>query len=213
MSKKMTLLALAVAALFGLPGAASAQEIHLSGVTSFSGSSGASSLQTSGEPTISCTAKTVSGSFNTGSTTTGTYTIVDSGCTAAFFGIKANCNTSGASSGTLTEHGIFHAITLPSSKTAYMYTLEATTIICAGFSNTTVAGTVIGTITSPACGVSSKSLTLVFNASGSTQEHKSYTGVNYNLTAQTGAGSKVEAGLTTGTITLTSSTSGTLECT
>lgn len=211
MSKKIMLLALAVAALFALPSAASAQEAHISGITSFAGSGGASTLQASGEPTITCTKTSVTGSFNAGSTTTATYTMDLTGCTAEFFGIKANCNTSGAASGTIASHGISHVVTVPKG-VAYLWTDDPTTIICAGFSNSKVSGNVIGRITSPACGASSKTFTVVFASSGSTQELLEYTGVKYDLTAQTGSGSLVTAGLNS-TITLESSTSGTLECT
>jgi hypothetical protein len=212
MSKKIMLLALAVAALFALPSVASAQEAHISGVSNFTGSGGAGSLQATGEPTISCTASTNTGKFDTGSTTTGTITLDFTGCTATFFGIKANCNTSGGASGTIASSGTFHVITT-NNKPGILVTPVATTIICAGFSNTTVEGKIIGTITSPACGVASKTITTVFTSSGSTQEDKSYTGVNYNLTAQTSGGSKVESGLTSGNVTLNSTTAGTVECT
>ena len=55
MSKKMMLLALAVAALFAIPSAASAQEIHFNGVTTFTGSGPAGFLTAANEPKISCT--------------------------------------------------------------------------------------------------------------------------------------------------------------
>jgi hypothetical protein len=212
MSMKTMLLPLAVAAMLLLPAAASAQEVHVTGLASFSGSGGAGTLQASGEPTISCTALSVSGSFDSGSTTTGKFTLDFTGCSAEFFGIKANCNTSGAASGTIASSGTFHLITV-NSKPGALATPVSTTVVCSGFSNTTVAGNFIATVTSPACGASSKSLGVVAKSSGATQEHKSYTGVNYNLTAQTGSGSKVEAGINTGTVTLNASTSGTLECT
>jgi hypothetical protein len=211
MTKKTMLLAFALSALIALPSVASAQEIHISGVTTFSGSSGAGTFQASGEPTISCTAGTATGSFDAGSTTTGKLTGDATGCTAEFFGIKANCNTSGGASGTISSSGAFHLITV-NNKPGILGTPVATTVICAGFSNITVSGNLIGTITSPACGSKSKTLTVATKSSGSTQEDKSYTGVNYNLTTQTGSGAKVEAGLT-GTATLQSATEGTLECT
>ena len=211
MSKKIMLLALAVAALFALPSVASAQEAHVKGITNFTGHAPAGTLAASGEPTIACTTTTVTGSFDSGSTTTGKITLDFTGCTAEFFGIKANCNTSGAASGTILSSGAFHIITV-SNKPGILVTPATTTIICAGFSNTTVAGNIIGTITSPACGASSTTLVTAFSATGSTQNHLEYTGVKYDLTAQTGSGSKVTSGLTS-TATLTSPTAGTLECT
>jgi hypothetical protein len=211
MTKKSTLLALAVAALFALPAGASAQEVHISGISSFTGSSGVGTFTASSEPTITCTAGTATGKFDTGSTTTGTITGDATGCTAEFFGIKGNCNTSGAASGTIASSGAFHLITV-NNKPGILGTPVATTVICAGFSSITVSGNLIGTITSPACGASSKILTTSAKSTGSTQEDMEYTGVKYDLTAQTGSGSKVTAGVT-GTATLSSATTGTLECT
>jgi hypothetical protein len=216
MSKKIMLLALAVvsAAVFALPAAASAQEAHISGVTTFTGSGPAGTLTTSGEPTVSCTTNTVSkGSFNAGSTTTGEITLDFTGCTAEFFGIKGSCNTSGAAAGTISSGGTFHIITISSGKPGILVTPVPTTIICLGFSNITTGGNVIGTITSPACGASSKTITTSFKSTGATQEHASYTGAAQTLTAKTGSGVANPAGLNAGTVTLTSSTAGTLECT
>jgi hypothetical protein len=206
------LLPLAVAAMLLFPAAASAQEAHVSGITNFTGSGGTGTLSASGEPTITCTALAVSGSFDSGSTTTGKFTLDFTGCSAEFFGIKANCNTSGAASGTIASSGTFHVITV-NNKPGALATTVTTTVICAGFSNTTVAGNFIATVTSPACGSSSNSLGVVAKSSGSTQEDMEYTGVKYDLTAQTGSGSKITAGISTGTVTLKASTAGTLECT
>jgi hypothetical protein len=222
MSKKMMLLALAVAALFALPSAASAQEIHFSGVTTFTGAGGAGSLSATNEPKISCTKTEATGGFNTGSSTTGIVTLDFSGCTAEFLGIKGNCNTSGAASGTIADKGTFHLITFVNSKSekkpAILVTPETATLICAGFSRIDVTGNgIIGTITSPKCGESSTTMTVVFEAEGSTQKHLEYTGVKYDLQAHTenAAGeisSTATAGLA-GTVTLNSATSGTLDCT
>src|SRR4051812_10663995 len=103
MSKKMTLLALAVAALFALPSAASAQEIHFKNVTTFTGEGPAGFLTATNEPKISCTKTTASGKFDTGSSTTGTSSLIFTGCTAEFLGIKGNCNTTGDATGTITS--------------------------------------------------------------------------------------------------------------
>jgi hypothetical protein len=217
MSKKMMLLALAVAAMFALPAAASAQEIHFSGVTSFTGTGPAGTLSAANEPTISCTSNTSSGKFNSGSSTTGEVTLDFLGCTAEFFGIKGNCSTAGAATGTIASSGTFHLITV-NSKPGILVTPVTTTLICIGFSRIEVTGNgLIGTITSPACGGSSKSMTVSFKSTGSTQEHLSYTSAIYDLEAHTedssgNTVSKSTAGLT-GTNTLTSATTGTLECT
>jgi hypothetical protein len=211
MSKKTILLALAVAAMFAIPSAASAQEIHISGVTNFTVSGPGGSLVAEGEPKITCTNTGGSGLFEGGSTT-GSIILDFTGCTAEFFGIKGNCST-GATVGTIANTGTFHLITF-SSKPAVLVTTNLVTITCAGFSKIEVTGNVIGTITSPACAASSKEFGLSFKSSSSpvTQEDELYTGVNYDLKAKTAGGSEVTAGLS-GTATLNSTTAGTLECT
>jgi hypothetical protein len=223
MSKKMMLLALAVAALFALPSAASAQEIHISGVTSFTGKGSASSLVVTDEPKISCTSTSASGGFNAGSTTTGTVNLTYTGCTAEFLGIKGKCSSSGhtVESETITSSGTFHLITtlLATAKPAIMVTPVTTTIICLGFSRIELTGNgLIGTITSPTCGSSSKTIGVSFEAEGPFQKHREYTGKGYDLSADT----ENSEGVTTGaygtvalsaTTTLESATAGTLECT
>jgi hypothetical protein len=217
MSKKIMLLAFAVVALFALPAAASAQEAHVSGITTFNGHAPSGTLSATGEPTISSTTTVVTGSFDAGSTTTGKITFEFTGSTATLFGIKVNCNTVGAASGVIKTSGAFHIITT-NNKPAILVTLVTTTLICAGFSNIEIQGNIIGTIISPACGASSKTLVPAFSATGSTQNHMEYTGDKYDLTSHTESSSgvttnpPVTAGLTS-TVTLTSPTAGTLECT
>ena len=224
MSKKMMLLALAVvsAAAFALPAGASAQEIHLTNVTSFSGTFGTGTLTAEGEPVITCGEATtanqnhVTGTVNTGGTT-GTIELDFTAChvNIEFLG-TIPCHTTGAPlNNTIKSSGTFHLITVnasPNEKPAILVTPAATAITCGGLSTVNVAGNVIGTITSPACGVASNSMTIKFSATGPTQAHKAYTGVNYNLTSQTGTGTIKEAGLVSESTT-TSSTAGTLDCT
>jgi hypothetical protein len=169
MSKKMMLLALTVGALFALPSVASAQEIHISGVTTFTGSGGHGTLTTISEPTITCERNTVTkGAFDTGSTTTGTITLDFTGCEAEFLGLTPKCHTAGAATGTIASGGTVHVITIASGKPAILVTPVATTIICPGFPNITTGGNVIGTITSPKCGESSNTITTSFVSTGAT---------------------------------------------
>jgi hypothetical protein len=217
MSKKIMLLALAVAALFALPAGASAEEIHFDNVTNFTGHGTKGSLVAKGEPTIECTATAVTGNFDSGSSTTGKINITFTGCEAEFLFFRVNCNTSGAPAQTIVTSGTYHLITWVNAnkepKPAVLVTPATTTIICAGFANTTVSGTVIGTITSPACGAESTSMNLFFNSNNTdTQEHMLYTGNKYDLTAQTPNEPAVTAGLTS-KATLTSTTKGKLTCT
>jgi hypothetical protein len=217
MNKRMMLLALALAALFALPAAASAEEIHVDNVTMFTGHSGSGSLTAKGEPTFSCNATAVTGQFDAGSTTTGAMHLTLTGCEGEFLFFRVGCNTSGSPSKTINTDATFHLITFVNSKgekrPAILVTLATTNVICAGFSNVTLSGTMIGTITSPACGAEGSSLKLLFNSNNtSTQEHLAYTGVNYDLAVTTAGEPPVTAGLTTA-LTLTSATKGKLTCT
>jgi hypothetical protein len=94
-----------------------------------------------------------------------------------------------------------------------LITTEPLVAICAGISNNTFQGSVVGTIISPACGVMSNTMITTFSATGSTQNDMEYTGAKYDLTATTGGGGTAKtAGLTT-TITIELASSGRLECT
>jgi hypothetical protein len=218
MSKKMMLLALAVvsAAAFALPAGASAAENHLTNVTTFSGTVGAGTLTAQEEPVITCGDATnvnhVNGTVSAGGTT-GTLEMDFTGCHTSVFGFTAKCRTEGSAlDNTIKSSGTFHLITVNSSP-GILVTPVHTTVICAGISNTTVTGNIIGTVTSPKCGATSNSMTISFGATGATQNHKSYTGGTYNLTSQTGtSGTIKEAGLSS-TATTTSPTAGTLDCT
>jgi hypothetical protein len=223
MSKKIMLLALAVAsfAMFALPAAASAQEIHLENVTKFSGSAGAGSLAGEGEPTITCESGDVDGTVSAGGTT-GTINLDFTGCHATVFGLTAKCRTSGSAlDNTIKTAGTFHLITIKTGVPGILVTTETVTIICAGISNTIVHGTVIGTITdsgkSVTCSRESTELTTSFApTAGSeyTQEHETYTGVStYDLTATTGEGGAAKTAALKSHATVKSETKGKLNCT
>jgi hypothetical protein len=203
MSKKI-MLALAVGSimLVVLPSATSAQELHIEGVTSFNGTGGASSLAASGEPTITCESTEAHGNISNGGTT-GDISLYLRGCHTTIFGITAKCRTTfSALDNAIETSGTLHVITV-NNKPGVMITPILTTIICAGISNISVEGLgVIGTITKPACGASSKELTISFSATGSTQNHRTYTALTeVNLKLKTSGGSALGAGLTS-TVTL-----------
>jgi hypothetical protein len=215
MSKKIMLLALAVAsvAMFALPAAASAQEIHLENVTSFSGSAGAGSLTAESEPVITCESADIEGTVSAGGTT-GNISLDFTDCHAPpIFGITIKCRTSGSPlDNTIKSSGVFHLVTLANNKPGILVTPVATTIICAGITNTITGGNIIGTITNPACGGESKELTTKFSATGAAQEHTLYTGTAYTLTSRTGENAPKNAGLVS-TGTTKSATLGKLNCT
>jgi hypothetical protein len=213
MSKKMMLLALAVAsmAMFALPSAASATPDHIDGITNFTGTiHNGGSLVANEEPTIRCSHGHVTGSLEAGGTT-GTISLDFTGCKAAFL---FPCHTAGALSETIKSSGTFHVITYE-NKPAVLVTPVTTKITCPGVGNEVhVEGNgVIGTITSPACNVNSNNMTIQFSATGPTQNHRTYTGVNYELKVKTlPSGHQTPAGLNA-TATLTSIDPGKVTCT
>jgi len=221
MSKKIMLLALAMvsAAAFAVPAGASAQEIHWTNVTSFSGTFDTIFLTAQEEPVITCGETTpnnnpnhVTGAVTAGGTT-GELFFDFTACHMVVLGATVPCHSPAAPvSNTIASSGVVHLITT-NENPGILVTPVATKIECSGgLPPINVAGNVIGTITSPACGVASNSMTIKFNATGPTQEHKAYTGVNYNLTSQTGTGTVKEVGLSAES-TISSETAGTLDCT
>lgn len=214
MSKKTMLLALAVAsaAMLALPAAASGQEIHLEGPISFAGTTGAVSLSAEGEPTITCESADVEGAVSTGGTTEA-FILDLTGCHTTVFGITSKCHTSGSPlDNTIKTSGVKHFITT-SDGPASLWTLDTTTTVCAGVSNTIIHGSVIATLISPACGTESTEMTEKFAASGTTQEHDLYTGVTYRLTETTGEGGAAKPAGLTATVTTKSLTKGKFNCT
>src|SRR5215213_345346 len=205
MSKKTMLLALAAAsfAMFALPSAASAQEIHWTTV------SGTITLIAESEPTITCESATATATPSGGGTT-GSISFDVTGCHTSIFGITAKCHTTGSPlDNTVAAKGTYHLITQGGSP-AMLITAEPVVGICAGISNTTIQGNVIGTITSPACGVESRTMKISLSAAGSTQSDMEYTGVKYDLTATTGeSGTAKTAGLTA-TVTVELASTGKL---
>jgi len=201
MSKKTMLLAIVVSgvALFALSSMASAAEIHFEGATGvkFTGT-GPGNIPTVGsEPTITCESSTVQGEFTT--ETTGTAQGYVSGCHTFIFGITAKCHTTGSPlDNTIASSGTFHLITYVNASTsvpAMLGTSTPTTVLCAGISEIETSGSVISTITKPACGESSKTATGKASATSGVQNEKTYTGVNYNPMARTKNGAWLETGL------------------
>jgi hypothetical protein len=212
MSKKAISLALAAAwvVMAALPAAASAQEIHIDGFTSFTGTFGKRELTFTTLP-VTCAqngVNHVSGSFNPGSTTTGTieYDLTECHTINSFFGITQPCHSPGSPlNNTIRTTATFHTITV-NNKPGFLITMAENTIECPG-ATFNIAGSVIGTITSPKCDAESKSITVKFNATGTSQEDKTYTGVDYHLT-----NNGTEVGLIE-EVTFQSATAGKLTCT
>ena len=113
MSKKMMLLALAVASMtmFALPAASSAQEIHWEGVMQFTGDATAETFVSEGEPTFTCETTHVTGTVSAGGTT-GSISYDTTGCHTTVFGFTAKCRTAGSPlDNTIKSAGSFHFIT------------------------------------------------------------------------------------------------------
>jgi hypothetical protein len=209
MSKKTMLVSLAAvsAAMFALPATASAQEIHWITL----GGSSFLTLTTESEPNITCESSHSTTTSSSGGTT-GSIEIDATGCHTTVFGITVKCHTTGSpADNTLTAKGTFHLTTVGSAP-AMLITTEPMVAICAGISNMTFQGNVIGTLISPACGEPSDTLATTFSATGSTQNDLEYTGAKYDLTGTTSGGIAKTAGLTT-TVTIEHTRVGKLECT
>src|SRR6476659_6092888 len=190
MAKKTKLLTLAVvsAAMLAVPALASAQTAHIDVAESFTISGGKSTLNETGGLTISGTSISGSGKFT--NTTTGTLQLTTHGVTESIFGTKCGSTAQGhtESSGTVTSTELtFHLIMLATNKPGILLTPNATTGVfkhfkCLGIEKTLTGNGLILTITSPACGVASKTATASLRkSSNGHQEHKVYTGVTYHM--------------------------------
>lgn len=228
MKHKIILLGLAAlsAAMLALPAVASAGEpkVHCGGTGvlcgKFTSHGEHSELRATGEPPITC--KKNSGAGEWTSETTGTIELTFHECSTSFFGFPVTCTSTtpaGGSPGTIkTQKNVFHTTYLTAGKTTPGVLVTGpffTTIDCgSGLDRISVEGNVLGHLTSPACGKSSTSYTLDFEATGSTQKYMQVTGAGtlYDLTALTEPnGSKVTAGMEAeGTMTLAKA--GTLTC-
>jgi hypothetical protein len=218
MSKKTMLLAIVVSgvALFALPSMASAAEIHFEGATGvkFTGHGPGNTPTVGSEPTITCETGTVQGEFT--NETTGTVQGYVSGCHAIILGITIKCHTEGSAlDNTIASSGTFHLITYVNATTsvpAMLGTSTPTTVLCAGISKIETEGSVISTITKPACGESSKTATGKASATSGVQNQKTYTGTQYFPKARTSGGAYLETGLDA-EATITFSASLKLVCT
>jgi hypothetical protein len=194
MNKKIMLFVLAVlgVTMYALPVTASAQEIHLEPGNGevFEINGGPCEIRSETEATHTCDEVDGSGKFDVGSSTTGTLNLDLTGCHIAVFGFTSKCHTAGSSlDNTVVLKGTFHLITWNNAAgtvfPAILVTLEPSTITAAGVSSLTITGNLIGTITSPKCGESSKSFSVSFTAVGPVQDHMLYTSVKYDLKAYT----------------------------
>lgn len=222
--KKMMLLALAAAsvAMFALPAVASAHPWHLSQTSTFTVSGPAGNLTTTSGTTVNCTSTKGSGSFTT--TTGGNVTLSFHGCNVG--GLP--CTSANQPSGTIVTNPAalaFDAIMIANNTPGILITPTSATEVTPGkklFSefncfglNTKVFGTgVIGTITTPGCGVASTTAGLSFTSSqAGHQKHLTWTGKTYDLEATTPGGSVHTTASIDATATITFPAARSITCT
>lgn len=192
----MMLLALSVvtAALFALPPVASATPAHITPIGNFTVTKGASketaTLHTAGGEKVECH-KGVTGSGSFENSTTGTLNLEFHDCTSSGFTCTSHASEGGTGiSGTISTTPLpLHLIMVEKSKPGVLLTPNASGFFahftCAGglVVRTVTGNGIIGTITSPGCGVASSTATLKFEESAVTgiQKHTTYTGTPYHL--------------------------------
>jgi hypothetical protein len=226
MKNKIMLLALAaISALCALPSVASAGSPLIDPASgkfplSFTVAGGHREFRAANEPAFTCTSSSASGKFTTA--TTGEITVTIHGCSTTFFGFPVSCNSVGQPSGTIKKGtSVFHTTYVTDAKTnpGILTTPptggEFTTITCGGISNMELRGNgIIGQLIAPKCGGISKTATLNFTATGSSQDLKKVTatGTEYSLNVTTESnGSTVAAAEVTET-TVTYAENTTLTC-
>jgi hypothetical protein len=199
MNKKIMLLALAAvsAAMFALPAAASATHAHIqtAGET-FTVTVAPGTLTRTDGLHLTCTGGTGNGSFDLGSTTTGTVSLTFTGCKSAF----GHCQTKGTPTGVIhTGTYVFHLITLPvdgamAKAPGLLITPSGAAITpgqllfsdfeCVGSTVTVFGNGIIGTLDSACGGAASKTHTLTYGSSATgVQTDLTWTGVTYDLTS------------------------------
>jgi|SRR6476620_6593473 len=227
MSKKMMALGLAVAcaALFALPAAASAQVWHLSETVGFTVTGSGGTMTTTEGASVQCTSTTGSGSFST--TTSGFLSLTFHGCTGPF---GFACTTAGQSSGTIALSNSFNGIMVTSTASTkdpgVLLTPTGSTeptagkgkqfteFSCLGISVKVAGNGIIGTIHNPEppCGATASTWGVNFvSASAGHQADKVWTGVTYDAYSTVTA-SHPTASLD-GTATLHFEAARTLNCT
>jgi len=145
---------LSALAFAALPALASADEFqaHCEGAATCTGeiTGGVAELRNSGGEVIKCTGLTGSTGF-TSTTTTGTASFIFTGCREQVTIFKFQCRTPGSTNnGEITVNNLtYHVINLehtPTTKPGIKFTNVSVTFTCAGFSDKTVTGSVVGTI-------------------------------------------------------------------
>lgn len=147
-------------------------------------------LASEGVPPITCEATHVTGSFAPESGTNGTLLLDYTGCHFLLMGITVACKSNGAAVGNtiLMPETPFELTYLTDNKLHPGILIKGidTEIVCGGW-NITIKGDLMGTMTAPACGATTKTFVLSFRTTsgGVIQEHQQVTGTgtHHDLTS------------------------------
>jgi hypothetical protein len=182
-------------------------------------SSPASSMTMPGEPVITCEGGDGEGKRISSTTSEGT--LLMTGCHTTVFGLTVNCTSEGKFKGQIfIQISVQHLVYLDESHTKIgaLATPPAsgvfTKFTCGSINTIEVKGNgVLGEVTAPKCGQSSREGTVVARATGSTQEYRQIeeTGTFYELKAAT-SGKEFQSVGTNWTILGKTETLGTLTC-
>ena len=225
MKKLLLALASTLAVLSFLPGSASAEVWHLEPSSKVTVNGGEVKLRTAVGFPVVCTSITGSGSYVTN--TWGSMTLTLHGCTAGI----TKCTSKGEPTGTITTSSLpFDNILLEANPQTPGLMFTPTTVdnapgagegffvefTCGISTTTTVRGNgLVGDITGPKCGESSKTLTVEFaSAAAGIQKwmQVTTTGTKYDLTAQTTGGAWTTASLEA-VLTINLEKEGKMNCT
>ena len=224
MNKKIMVLAIAAvsAAVLALPAIASAgvwdleqEGGHCTALKpcKFTVHGGTQQLTTAGS-TVHCTTVTGNGEYT--DTTTGHLHLTFHGCTTEVFGAKVNCNNVSGQTNTITTKKLsIHNVLLeasPRTPGVLIKPVEASfaSFTCFGVGVTVSGNGVIGQVTSPACGATSKTATISFTSKSTgvqTWSQVTTTGTVYGLKKGEESASQ------DGSATITFGTNGKLNCT
>jgi hypothetical protein len=189
------------------------------GGTRATGLAGASAMVMTGEPTITCESSDAEGTRISSTTSQGV--LLMTGCHTTVFGLTVSCTSGETPKGQIfIQSSVTHLVYLDENhtKVGALATPPAsgvfTKFVCAGISSIEVKGNgVLGEVTAPKCGETSKKATVVATTTGSTQTYRQVeeTGTFYELKAATNGGEFKPAG-TTWTVNGESEVSGALTC-
>jgi len=168
------------------------------GDVTFAGSEGVSALATKWVGVVTCETIDATGTVNAGGKS-GSLALDMTGCHLVVMGFTNPCHSSSAPlSNTIKLAGSFETTYLTDDKTkpGIKFTIATTRIMCLG-GEATLSGSVLGTLSSPACGVQASKGTIKFATEGpELQQHRQITGTGPSITlTSTGGENQVPGAL------------------